>query len=314
VSAEIVTRDLFAASSPTEITTAAAEVADQLADVVRQRKMTMRIGTREHILVEGWQTLGALTGVFAVGDGGVRTLEWPFEPPALTGEERELAEQGLRKDARKRDEQEKHQITRMRQHRAHELGASWGFAVAFNAVRSGEVIGWGEGSCTREEATWAGREDYALRGMAQTRGQSRTLAAPLKFIVKLSGYATTPAEEMDGVESPPPAAPEQPFGVMAHVQEVKLAIEALEHAWPQSQPRVFMRGLDQKLGQMLAGEGAPPLGGMPNAAVTALREWAWWVGQQVEQTGAEPERTEQHQGADAPQQGDAQSVADPTNE
>src|SRR5713226_2901283 len=40
---------------------------------------------------------------------------------------------------------------------------------------SGAVIGAGEAQCTRGEKTWKDRDDYALRGMAQTRAISRAL-------------------------------------------------------------------------------------------------------------------------------------------
>lgn len=60
----------------------------------------------------------------------------------------------------------------------------------------GDLIGAGEAMCTRQEKTWAPRDDFALRAMAQTRAISRALRNPLGFVVKLAGYEVTPAEEM----------------------------------------------------------------------------------------------------------------------
>lgn len=60
----------------------------------------------------------------------------------------------------------------------------------------GRVIGAAEAECLRTENTWSGRDDYALRSMAQTRATSKALRGPLGFIVTLAGYAATPAEEM----------------------------------------------------------------------------------------------------------------------
>lgn len=60
----------------------------------------------------------------------------------------------------------------------------------------GDLIGAGEAMCTRQEKTWAPRDDYALRAMAQTRAISRALRNPLGFVVKLAGYEATPLEEM----------------------------------------------------------------------------------------------------------------------
>jgi hypothetical protein len=66
-------------------------------------------------------------------------------------------------------------------------------------TKHGEVVGAGEAMCTRKEQTWRQRDDYALRGMAQTRAVSRALRLPLGFVMKLAGYEPTGAEDM-----PPP--------------------------------------------------------------------------------------------------------------
>jgi len=71
---------LFNGASPADVTVAATEAANQLADVIKQRRLYQHIGKRDHVLIEGWQTLGTLVGVFAVKDGGVRELPWPRVP------------------------------------------------------------------------------------------------------------------------------------------------------------------------------------------------------------------------------------------
>lgn len=69
----------------------------------------------------------------------------------------------------------------------------------------GRTIGAAEAQCTRSEAMWANRDDYALRSMAQTRATSKALGSVLRFVVTLAGYSGTPAEEMprDGEHSAP---------------------------------------------------------------------------------------------------------------
>jgi hypothetical protein len=72
---------------------------------------------------------------------------------------------------------------------------------------SGQVVGAGTGICMADEANWKGKPHHALESMAETRGASKALRRPLNFIIKLSGYDTTPAEEMpdeDGTTSRPP--------------------------------------------------------------------------------------------------------------
>ena len=58
-----------------------------------------------------------------------------------------------------------------------------------------------EAMCTRTEKTWAGRDDYALRSMAQTRATAKAMRQPLGFIITLAGFDATPAEEMPSSET-----------------------------------------------------------------------------------------------------------------
>lgn len=61
---------------------------------------------------------------------------------------------------------------------------------------AGHIVGAAEAECLRSERTWATRDDYALRSMAQTRATSKALRQPLGFVMTLAGFAETPAEEM----------------------------------------------------------------------------------------------------------------------
>lgn len=66
-------------------------------------------------------------------------------------------------------------------------------------TRDGSVVGAAESMCMFAERTWANRESFALRGMAESRATSRALRKPLGFVMKLAGLEATAAEEMDGV-------------------------------------------------------------------------------------------------------------------
>ncbi len=72
----------------------------------------------------------------------------------------------------------------------------------------GRVVGAAESEVLRSEKSWANRDDYALRSMAQTRATSKALRGPLGFIVTLAGYEATPFEEMpsdiEGTATTPP--------------------------------------------------------------------------------------------------------------
>ncbi len=71
----------------------------------------------------------------------------------------------------------------------------------------GVEIGRAEAQCLRSERNWKGRDDFALRSMAQTRAMGKALRMPLGWIATLAGYEATPAEEMPNVQ-PEPSKPE----------------------------------------------------------------------------------------------------------
>src|SRR5262245_49772738 len=60
---------LFGTDNPKLVVARAVEVADELARVIRAKKLSVRISGKEHVLVEGWTLLGTMLGVFPV-------LEW----------------------------------------------------------------------------------------------------------------------------------------------------------------------------------------------------------------------------------------------
>lgn len=78
----------------------------------------------------------------------------------------------------------------------HKLENGWEARAEAVVAATGVIIGAAEAQCLRTERMWHDREDYALRGMAQTRATSRALRGPLDFVVKLAGFVSTPAEEM----------------------------------------------------------------------------------------------------------------------
>jgi hypothetical protein len=149
-------------TTPADMVEVATSQANVLADIITEKGMSTSIGrgkgARQHINIEGWQTLGAMTGIFAV-------VEWT----------RELVD----------DE-----------------GNQQGWEARATATTAdGRVVGAAEAECRRSEATWAKRDSYALRSMAQTRAMSKALRGPLGFIVHIAGYSATPEEEMTAAKS-----------------------------------------------------------------------------------------------------------------
>jgi hypothetical protein len=76
-------------------------------------------------------------------------------------------------------------------------------------TRAGEVVGAAEAECLRSESSWASRDDYALRSMAQTRATSKALRQPLGFVMQLAGFDATPAEEMPSMSGEKMTTPQR---------------------------------------------------------------------------------------------------------
>jgi hypothetical protein len=62
---------------------------------------------------------------------------------------------------------------------------------------------------TRDEKRWKDADDYAIKSMAQTRAGAKALRNAFGWVAELAGYASTPLEEMDGVERD--TAPQRPY-------------------------------------------------------------------------------------------------------
>ena len=63
---------LFNSSSPSLIIEEATDIANQLSDIIKTKKLYKPIGAKSHVFVEGWTTLGALLGVFPYPESSVR--------------------------------------------------------------------------------------------------------------------------------------------------------------------------------------------------------------------------------------------------
>jgi hypothetical protein len=273
--------------TPKEVIGTATEIANELRDVIRKQRLSMGIGGREHVQIEGWQTLATFTQCAAVKDSGVVEIPWPAmialpeEPPAPGREPpRNLPEWQAWQDSST--------LRRAWEHHRDLLGARnrglcYGYKSSWIVKRSGEDIGWGEGMCTRAEPNWTTKPDHQLASMSQTRGQSRAFSSPLKFIVKLAGFEPTPAEEMEPGATVIDADAQQRIAeleaelaalkaragegvVLLGDDDVAEVAKELQARWPGLDGHAFMRVLDKRF-----------KGQIPESAGIALRAWVWWA-------------------------------------
>jgi hypothetical protein len=69
-------------------------------------------------------------------------------------------------------------------------------------VKTGAVIGSAYGICSREEANWKDKPEYAVMAMAQTRAAGRALKMILSGFIAHCGFEATPAEEVIDMGEP----------------------------------------------------------------------------------------------------------------
>lgn len=86
---------------------------------------------------------------------------------------------------------------------------------------NGNRVGSGMAICSNSEPGKTKFAEYAVASMAQTRAIGKAFRMKLGWLLKIAGYETTPAEEMDAAEA------EVTQGAM---DEVKLAKEKLAQA------------------------------------------------------------------------------------
>ena len=67
--------------------------------------------------------------------------------------------------------------------------------------QSGAKVGSGVAICTNKEAGKKNFDEYAVASMAQTRAVGKAFRMKIGWLLKIAGYETTPAEEMDAVEA-----------------------------------------------------------------------------------------------------------------
>jgi hypothetical protein len=124
------------------------------------------------------------------------------------------------------------------------LADGWEARVEARAL-DGRVVGAAEAMCVRAESKWAKADDYAIRSMAATRATSKALRLPLGFVMKLTGFDPTPAEEIDGTppeaERPRRSAAEPVAVTVEQLEEVQTLLRSLRACEPDTDWSAFCR-------------------------------------------------------------------------
>jgi hypothetical protein len=200
------------AATPVEIITKATEIANALKTLVEAQNLTTDVGGgKKHLDIGGWQACGALVG--ALGGQSLHA-ETVWTRRIVDEDGRLLRTRYHVKETRyyrKRDgggprETVEYDVD----------GFDWEARVEIHTA-AGAVVASAEGMCGRGESTWARRPDYALRGMAETRAESRAYRRAIGWLVNIAGYIPGgPDETADhAAAASAPAAPTRPgdFGI-----------------------------------------------------------------------------------------------------
>ncbi|MCR5700217.1 MAG: hypothetical protein K6G49_02175 [Candidatus Saccharibacteria bacterium] len=90
----------------------------------------------------------------------------------------------------------------------------------------GKKVGYGVAICTNKENGKTGFDEYAVASMAQTRAVGKAYRMKIGWLLKVAGYETTPAEEMDAVAAEVIDKPKSRYSI----REIGIAKKQLEQA------------------------------------------------------------------------------------
>lgn len=102
--------------------------------------------------------------------------------------------------------------------------------------KEGNKVGSGVAICTNHEAGKKNFDEYAVASMAQTRAVGKAYRMKIGWLLKVAGYETTPAEEMDAIEAQK---------IEGHKSEIQIAKEKLAEANSMEDLQVVFVKLDR---------------------------------------------------------------------
>lgn len=115
--------------------------------------------------------------------------------------------------------------------------------------KEGNVVGYGMALCSNKEHGKTGFDEYAVASMAQTRAVGKAFRMKIGWLLKVAGYETTPAEEMDAVKEAQVVEENKPT-----MREISYAISSLEQATSIEDLRIIWSSLGklQKVPEIVA--------------------------------------------------------------
>lgn len=210
---------LIRGDDPEQILETASRIAKAFKSVVEQQQLSTRIGNKDHVEIEAWQTLATLLGCAPIVRWSRRVIDPETGKPEKVSYDVHVKDfEWVTPDGGGKKQK------RLKAERDYTVeGYNW--EAYCEVVKDGVIIATAESMTSRTEDKWAQDPDFALRSMAQTRAQSRAIAAAARWVTVLAGYSGTPAEEMTHVDPGDQGPP--PFARRGSEQLEKVAKQAL---------------------------------------------------------------------------------------
>lgn len=190
---------VIAGATPQAVLQTVGELSKALKEFIDKQNLAASMGgDKKHVEIGGWQALGHLLGTL----GGTPTHAETVWARPLASPAGEILRVSYR--ANVKTYYSKRAGGGLKSETTYDVNGieAWEASVRI-CTPDGTIVGIAEAMCSRYEAKWGPRDDYALRSQAETRAGSRSFRTALGWIIHAAGYSPTPREEM-----PDPAAAE----------------------------------------------------------------------------------------------------------
>lgn len=117
--------------------------------------------------------------------------------------------------------------------------------------KDNNVVGYGVALCSNKEHGKTGFDEYAVASMAQTRAVGKAYRMKIGWLLKVAGYETTPAEEMDAIKE---AQVVEEQKKRPTIREISYATTTLEQATTVDELKIMWEALGelQKVPEIMA--------------------------------------------------------------
>lgn len=250
---------VIAGATPQAVLETVGQLSTALSEFIEKQNLAASMGGgKKHVEIGGWQALGHLLGTLGGTPTHAETV-WARPLASPTGEVLRVEYRALVKTYHRRD-----QGGGLKSETTYDVAGieAWEASVRI-CTPDGTIVGVAEAMCSRFEAKWGTRDDYALRSQAETRAGSRAFRTALGWIIHAAGYSPTPREEM------PDAAEMPQYVSAANAAQIENMGRGLAFLLQETEPAERVTLVLERLRRSLASVGVPD-GEIPRLVTTTV--------------------------------------------